>query len=177
MFLHSLKRAYPPTPQYVSIISLPFLCLNNENAKLAKSVVDATMLRYVCAMAKVSDTKSLRIIVDRFEDTDEALTVVALIEEFKGAMNRSTVYRILARLEEKGVLTSFTGKGGLKWYAKSQKILGQTIHSIKPHFQCEDCGKTERLPIKVSVPNLEKYQVNTASYLIMGSCGNCDEKR
>ncbi len=126
-------------------------------------------------MGKVSETKSLKAVLERFEETNEALSVVNLIEEFKDQMNRTTVYRILARLEENGYLQSFSGTGGLKWYAKTNESKAKDNNTVYPHFQCEDCGKTERLPIDVPVPEIAEHQVKTVSFLLVGSCGQCDE--
>ena len=131
------------------------------------------MLQYVCQMGKVNETKSLKAILARFEETNQALSVVNLVEEFKNEMNRSTVYRILARLEESKVLHSFIGHGGLKWYAKTVACNDDVRKAIHPHFQCEDCGRTECLPIDVPVPKLDNHQIKTVSFLLIGHCGKC----
>ena len=53
-----------------------------------------------------------------FEQTHHAISVVGLVERLHQAMNKTTVYRILGRLEDESILHSFTGKDGLRWYAK-----------------------------------------------------------
>ena len=132
------------------------------------------MLQYVCVMGRVNETKSLAAIIEKFDESSEALSVVRLIDEFSDMMNRTTVYRILSRLEEKGVLHSFIGHGGLKWYAKTKPSSLEETKATHPLFQCEDCGKTECLPIDVAVPILPEHQIKTVSFLIVGSCGNCN---
>ena len=63
-------------------------------------------------------TKSANIILSIFENGREALSVVDLVEQLQHDMNKTTVYRILERLEKEGTIHSFTGTNGLKWYAK-----------------------------------------------------------
>ena len=46
--------------------------------------------------------------LDLFENTSNALSVVELTDTFSKKMNKTTVYRILDRLEEAGELHSFT---------------------------------------------------------------------
>ena len=59
-------------------------------------------------------TKTVKLILDLFENTSNALSVVELTDTFSKKMNKTTVYRILDRLEEAGELHSFTDKDGLK---------------------------------------------------------------
>ena len=45
-------------------------------------------------------TKTVKLILDLFENTSNALSVVELTDTFSKKMNKTTVYRILDRLEE-----------------------------------------------------------------------------
>ncbi|NRA93639.1 MAG: transcriptional repressor, partial [Psychroserpens sp.] len=69
-------------------------------------------------MSIIRKTKSVKMLLEIFESTKSALSVVDLVEQLKSEMNKTTVYRILERLENEGVLHSFNGINGLKWYAK-----------------------------------------------------------
>ena len=59
-------------------------------------------------------TKTLKIVLDLFEKQDNAYSVVELVSIFSKKMNKTTVYRILERLEDSGLLHSFLDKNGLK---------------------------------------------------------------
>ena len=68
-------------------------------------------------------TKTVKMILDLFGETNNAISIVDLVSTFRNKMNKTTVYRILNRLEESGILHSFLDKDGLKRYAKgNQKI-------------------------------------------------------
>ncbi|MEM6801995.1 MAG: transcriptional repressor [Bacteroidota bacterium] len=108
-----------------------------------------------------------------FEQSIGAVSLAALLEELQGKMNKTTVYRILQRLEEYGMLHSFRGKDGGKWYAKCKDFVDEKLVDTHPHFQCESCGKVECLPIDIAIPLLPNYQIDSAELLLVGRCKDC----
>jgi Fur family ferric uptake transcriptional regulator len=126
-------------------------------------------------MGIVRRTKSLNLILKSFEKTEGALSVVELIEEHKPQMNKTTVYRVLDRLEDEGILHSFTGKEGLKWYAKCHSCTSHHHVDTHPHFQCNTCGKTECLEDTVPVPNVPNFKVQKVEFLVYGECEDCQQ--
>lgn len=132
------------------------------------------MLQYVYGMKKVSKTRSVIMMLNKFEGSNEAISVVSLAEELGDEMNRTTVYRILKRLEDNGTLHSFIGKDGVKWYAKSKKDSSGYMCKTHPHFQCKDCGKTECVTVDVEIPQIPEYRIDSVSLLYVGSCGKCN---
>ena len=126
-------------------------------------------------MGIVRKTKAVETLLSAFTEQEVALSTVALVERFQDHMNRSTVYRILERLEDEGILHSFTGRDGLTWYALGNKNLLSSEANLDthPHFQCKDCGKTECLPMSVSIPDVSKHTVESISLLLVGQCFDC----
>lgn len=118
-------------------------------------------------------TKSVNIILSIFEKTNEALSVVDLVEELKDDMNKTTVYRILERLENDGIIHSFSGTNGLKWYAKCHDCSHHNHNDIHPHFECEDCGKMECLEVHISIPKINNKTIQSADILLKGQCADC----
>jgi len=45
-------------------------------------------------------TKTVKMILDLFGETNNAISIVDLVSTFRNKMNKTTVYRILNRLEE-----------------------------------------------------------------------------
>lgn len=121
-------------------------------------------------------TKSVKTLLKEFEDTQNAISVVDLVERLHLTMNKTTVYRILERLEDDGMLHSFKGKEGLKWYAKcTAEDSEQNIHS-HPHFQCRDCSKTTCLStdeVDISISSVSNYKIDKMELLLIGHCGSC----
>ena len=109
-----------------------------------------------------------------FEREKNALSVIELISIFKKQMNKTTVYRILDRLENAGFLHSFVDKNGLKRFAKGDQRNASSNNSAKhPHFLCEDCGISTCLPIKIATPSIPNYIINTTEQLYLGQCVDC----
>ena len=118
-------------------------------------------------------TKSVNIMLSIFEDGHEALSVVDLVERLHGKMNKTTVYRILERLESDGAIHSFTGANGLKWYAKCHQCDAHTHNDVHPHFECKDCGKVECLEVNISIPKIDNRNIQSADILLVGQCTDC----
>ena len=124
-------------------------------------------------MGIVRKTKAVNTVLNIFEHNNEAKSVVNLIELVKGEMNKTTVYRILDRLEQDGTIHCFNGKDGLKWYAKCNGCSENHHYDLHPHFQCTNCDKVECLSLEVKIPTLKNHKVDTTYILLMGQCSDC----
>ena len=119
-------------------------------------------------------TKPVKLILDTFNNSDNAISVVDLVSIFKNKMNKTTVYRILNRLEESNILHSFIDKDGLKRYAKGSQN-EKTINDAQSHshFICDDCGISSCLPVQIQMPSITNYKINSSEHLFSGQCGDC----
>jgi|TARA_Y100000817_G_scaffold196342_1_gene153563 Fur family ferric uptake transcriptional regulator len=118
-------------------------------------------------------TKSVKLIIDTFKN-ESALTVIELVKRFKTKMNKTTVYRILERLEESGILHSFLDQNGLRRYAKNNKNISSSNTASKhSHFLCEDCGISLCMPLEVKIPKTPNYKIKNSEHLLIGHCNSC----
>jgi len=124
-------------------------------------------------MAILRKTKSLKKLLHQFEADVNAHSVVDLVDLLNDDMNKTTVYRILDRLENEGELHSFTGKDGLKWYAKCWNCTSGRHQDLHPHFQCKICGKSECLDTQLQLPDIKKHHIDRAELLLVGECEDC----
>jgi len=124
-------------------------------------------------MGIIRKTKAVTTLLNIFDDKHQAKSVVHLVELLKDKMNKTTVYRVLDRLEDEGVIHSFNGKEGLKWYAKCEGCSSNKHLDKHPHFQCTECDKVECLSLDVKIPNLKNHKVDTTNILLMGQCEAC----
>lgn len=124
-------------------------------------------------MGIVRKTKSVKLLQDVFTHTDNALSVVELVEKMGDQMNKTTVYRILDRLEQDGVIHSFLGRNGIKWYAKCKHCSNSEHIDEHPHFQCIDCGKVDCLEININIPQIPNREIEVSQVLIQGKCEDC----
>jgi Fur family ferric uptake transcriptional regulator len=124
-------------------------------------------------MGIIRKTKGVTLVLNIFEEKSEALSVVKLIELLKNDLNKTTIYRMLDRLEQEGIIHSFNARDGLKWYAKC-KGCSTNSHSDKhPHFQCTECEKVECLSLEVKIPSITNRKIDTSEILLVGQCEAC----
>jgi len=124
-------------------------------------------------MGVVRQTKSVKAILNAFDATNAAISSTELVEHFSDKMNKTTVYRILERLVDQGVLHAFKANDGVSMYAKCHGCSTHEHTDLHPHFQCEKCGETKCLPLEIKIPSLPNYQIDSAELLLTGTCDNC----
>ena len=118
----------------------------------------------------IKKTKSVKKILNTFNKTD-AISIIELVDKFKKEMNKTTVYRVLERLEKSNILHSFIDQKGLKRYAKNNKNTNST--KSHPHFMCEDCGESSCVDIDIKIPSTPQYIIKNSEYLLTGQCKKC----
>ena len=124
-------------------------------------------------MGVIRKTKSVEAILNEFNNSTVAISAKNLIERLIGQFNKTTIYRVLDKLEEDGILHSFLGKNGLKWYAKCNNCSAHEHKDVHPHFQCIDCGKMDCLAVGVTIPAIPNRKVVVSQVLIQGVCEDC----
>ena len=124
-------------------------------------------------MGIIRKTESVEILLNEFQDTETALSTVELIKRLGKQINKTTIYRVLSKLEDDGVLHSFLGFDGVKRFARCKTCSKSNHSDVHPHFQCVSCGKTECLDIEVNIPELLNREVMFSQLLIKGKCDMC----
>jgi len=118
-------------------------------------------------------TKSVDLLLEEFQKDSGALSTTSLINRLNSEINKTTIYRVLDKLEDDGILHSFIGSNGIKWYAKCTDCSKHKHSDVHPHFQCLECGKVDCLPVEVPIPEIENRQVTASHILIQGRCKEC----
>ena len=124
-------------------------------------------------MGIIRKTKSVESILNEFNTNTEAISAKKLIEQLDYKFNKTTIYRVLDKLEEDGVVYSFLGKNGLKWYVKCKDCSSNNHQDVHPHFQCSDCGKVGCLDVSIRIPKIPKRKIEFSQLLIQGKCEEC----
>ena len=127
-------------------------------------------------MGIMRQTKSVKRILNEFEKEPKALSTVDLIKRLSQDHNKTTIYRVLDRLEDDGVLHSFQGTDGVKFYAKCHGCSKSQHSDIHPHFQCVSCGKMDCLDVRVSIPKVPNRRVLSSELLLQGHCEQCSKE-
>ena len=124
-------------------------------------------------MGIIRRTQSVDVLLEEFQKDTDAISAIELIKRLSGKLNKTTVYRILDKLENDGVLHSFLGGQGIKWYAKCNGCTKSEHSDVHPHFQCLSCGKVDCLSVEVRIPQISNREVVASQVLIQGTCEQC----
>lgn len=124
-------------------------------------------------MGILRKTQAVTLILGEFEKSSNAISTVELIKRLDYAVNKTTVYRLLDKLEDDGLLHYFLDANGVKWYAKCKCCSKTEHHDIHPHFQCTECGNVDCLDIKVNIPKIPNRKVTNSQVLVLGTCALC----
>ena len=118
-------------------------------------------------------TRNLELVLDAFRDTQEALSAHLRMDRLRTYVNRSTVYRLLDRLEDDGVLHSFLASENIKFYALCRGCSQSGHVHSHAHFQCTSCSQVVCIEQQVVVPTLNQGRVDEAQVLLKGQCATC----
>tara|TARA_B110000003_G_scaffold109854_1_gene112458 strand:- start:16887 stop:17267 length:381 start_codon:yes stop_codon:yes gene_type:complete len=124
-------------------------------------------------MGILRKTKAVESLLKEFKKNSNAISAIELVKRLDNKFNKTTIYRLLDKLEDDGILHSFLGKNGLKWYAKCSECSKYGHTDIHPHFQCITCGKVDCLSMEISIPNISNREVASTQLLIQGRCELC----
>ncbi len=124
-------------------------------------------------MGIIRKTQSVTLLLNEFQNTTGAISVIELIKRLNSKINKTTIYRVLDKLEEDGALHSFLDKDGITWYAKCNGCSKSEHIDIHPHFQCTDCGKIDCLSLEITIPKIPNREVIASQILIQGKCETC----
>ncbi|WP_437368817.1 Fur family transcriptional regulator [Maribacter litoralis] len=124
-------------------------------------------------MGVIRKTKAVEVLLNEFNTSSAAISAKALIEQLGDTFNKTTIYRVLDKLEDDGILHSFLGKEGLKWYAKCNGCTSTEHKDVHPHFQCLSCGRVDCLSFAVPLPQIPNRKIEFSQLLIQGKCEAC----
>ncbi len=124
-------------------------------------------------MGVIRKTKAVEVLLQEFNSTTVAISAKKLIDQLGSTFNKTTIYRVLDKLEDDGILHSFLGKEGHKWYAKCNGCTSAEHKDVHPHFQCLSCGRVDCLSFSVSLPPIPNRKVEVSQLLIQGKCEEC----
>ena len=124
-------------------------------------------------MGIVRKTQSVEALLSEFENNSGAISAIELIKRFSSKINKTTVYRVLDRLEDDGVLHSFLDVNGIKWYAKCNGCSSHEHIDVHPHFQCTNCGNVDCITVEVTIPKIPNREITSSQILIQGVCDKC----
>ena len=124
-------------------------------------------------MGIIRKTKHFQKVLAEFSKSPRAISANSLVSRFESTMNKSTIYRILHKLEDDKIIHSFVGLNGLKWYAKCSDCSFKNHNDNHPHFQCEECNEVRCIPDVINQTELIGSQFHVKNILLSVLCSRC----
>lgn len=126
------------------------------------------------------NTEQKRLLVDFFKNNpDSSYTVEEIVKKTGDKLAKSTVYRLIVRLTEEGMLKRMT-RGNSRTFVY-QMIAGENCHTHL-HLRCTDCGRVIHMKESLSnellaaIRQENSFFVSEKETLILGKCALCGGK-
>ena len=124
-------------------------------------------------MGIIRKTKHFQKVLAEFSKSPSAISAKSLVSRFASAMNKSTIYRILYKLEDDNIIHSFVGLNGLKWYAKCSDCSSKKHNDNHPHVQCEECNEVKCIENAKNQSEFIGSEFQVKNVLLTGLCNRC----
>ena len=124
-------------------------------------------------MGVVRKTKHLEQVLHVFRQSSDALSAGMLLDVLDNEINKSTVYRMLQKLEDDGVLHSFLTMDQIRFYALCRGCSSDRHVHSHAHFQCTSCKRVSGFSEEIVVPTPQRARITSAQVLLAGQCESC----
>ena len=124
-------------------------------------------------MGIIRKTKSIELLMQEFKSQSTAISTIELIKRLNSKLNKTTIYRVLENLVDDGILHTFIGNDGIKWYAMCTNCTKSKHKDLHPHFECIECGEIDCLKSEVIIPKIQNRKILSSQILIKGMCEKC----
>lgn len=113
-------------------------------------------------------------VIETLQANNEALSHAELFDLLKTHCDRVTIYRILSRLVDEGVVHKVPLQDGTVKYALCHECSSAGHHHSHAHFSCIACGTVTCLEAVIpEVKAPKKFKAEEISYVISGRCASC----
>lgn len=118
-------------------------------------------------------TKHLEQVLQAFRQSGDALSAGMLLDALANEINKSTVYRMLQKLEDDGLIHSFLTIDQIRFYALCKGCSSGRHVDSHAHFQCTSCKRVSCVSEEIVLPTPKKARITSAQVLLTGQCESC----
>lgn len=123
-------------------------------------------------------TKASQAVLHVLQESGKALTHKDLQVQLSEVCDRVTIYRVLARLNEEGLIHRVSDPEGVMRYAACETCDSDHAHSHDHlHFTCTTCGDTTCLlhaDVHFTLPH--GFSIQETQFNVVGVCPECRPK-
>jgi len=122
---------------------------------------------------KRRNTPSKDAVLSVITNAGQAMSQDAIEEAISISINRATIYRVLNRFCDDGVLHKVIAEDGKQYFALCESYQTKASNHKHFHFKCTVCDTVECLPNEVDFSIPEGYQVESVNFVLTGVCKAC----
>ncbi len=122
---------------------------------------------------KRRNTASKQEILNIFKSSNTALSHEMIQSEIIEKTDRATIYRIINRFLEDGLIHRIISDDGKQYFALCIDCEEKKHKHNHFHFRCTSCGTVECLDAKIKVSLPEGYTAAHFNGFISGECKRC----
>lgn len=125
-------------------------------------------------MKQTRNTQAKTEIVKLIENSEVALSHAEILATLNGVCDRVTIYRVLDRLIEEGVIHKIATVEGTIKYAICHNCSLEKHNHNHIHFTCERCQTTTcMIDIEPSFTLPKNYKMKSVNFTVSGICPEC----
>lgn len=122
---------------------------------------------------KRRNTPTKEAVLAVLTETGKAMSQDAIEKKITIDINRATIYRVLNRFCEDGILHKVVAEDGKQYFALSKNCTGEKMLKHHFHFRCVKCETIDCLPVEVTFSVPDKYLVQSVNCILTGVCKEC----
>jgi Fur family ferric uptake transcriptional regulator len=124
---------------------------------------------------KRRNTPTKDAVLDILTKTGKAMSQDAIEKKINIDINRATIYRVLNRFCDDGILHKVVAEDGKQYFALcldcDHDHDNKMVHHF--HFRCLKCETIECLPNEVNFTLSAEYVVENVNCVLTGTCKDC----
>ena len=122
---------------------------------------------------KRRSTPTKEAVLSLLTNSGKAMSQDAIEKNIELNMDRATIYRVLNRFCEDGILHRIVAEDGKQYFAVCIKCDEKKLTDHHFHFRCTNCQTIECLPVPVQFSLPKGYHVESVNCILTGVCKNC----
>ncbi|MDO5979687.1 Fur family transcriptional regulator [Flavivirga spongiicola] len=124
-------------------------------------------------MEKRRNTPTKEAVLNVLKKEGKAMSQNSIEKKISIAINRATIYRVLNRFCDDGILHRIVAEDGKQYFALSTKTNKIKLVENHLHFMCIKCETLECLPAEVNFSIPDTYLVENVNCVLSGTCKEC----
>ena len=122
---------------------------------------------------KRRNTPTKEAVMSVLTSTTKAMSQDAIEKKISIDIDRATIYRVLNRFCEDGIIHKIVAEDGKQYFAVCMECDERNLADRHFHFRCKSCQTIECLPMAVHFSAPKGYQIENVNCVLTGICMDC----